>query len=50
MIRHVVFLKLRNAADAPQIFSALKTLQFQVPDLGSILFGQDRRQEGFSLV
>ncbi len=46
MIRHVVLLKLRNAAQAPQIFSALKALQSQIPGIIDIRCGSDCSPEG----
>jgi hypothetical protein len=46
MIRHVVLLKLRNAVDAPHIFTALKTLQAQIPGIIAITAGPDCSHEG----
>ena len=46
MIRHVVLLKLRNAAEAPQIFTALKSLQSQIPGISNISTGVDCSPEG----
>ncbi len=46
MIRHVVLLKLHDAADAPQIFAALKILQSQIPGIINITAGVDCSPEG----
>ncbi len=46
MIRHVVLLKLRDAAQAPQIFTALETLQSQIPGIMNISTGSDCSPEG----
>jgi Stress responsive A/B Barrel Domain len=46
MIRHVVLLKLRDVVDAPQIFSALKALQSQIPGIINISAGTDCSPEG----
>jgi hypothetical protein len=46
MIRHVVLLKLRNADDAPTIFTALKSLQSQIPGIINIAAGTDSSPEG----
>lgn len=46
MIRHVVLLKLRSAQAAPQIFSALKALQSQIPGIIDIRCGADCSPEG----
>lgn len=46
MIRHVVFMKLRDAAQAPQIFTALKNLQTQIPGIIAISAGINCSPEG----
>jgi hypothetical protein len=46
MILHVVLLKLRDAGQAPQIFTALKALQSQIPGIVSITTGTDSSPEG----
>jgi hypothetical protein len=46
MIRHVVLLKLRNADDAPTIFTALKNLQSKIPGIIAISTGADSSPEG----
>jgi Stress responsive A/B Barrel Domain len=46
MIRHCVFLKLRDVGDAPQIFTALKNLQSQIPGITDIRSGKDCSPEG----
>jgi Stress responsive A/B Barrel Domain len=46
MIRHVVLMKLRDAAQAPQIFVALKALQSQIPGISNISTGSDCSPEG----
>ena len=46
MIRHVVLIKLRDAADAPQIFSALKDLQSQISGIINVSAGSDCSPEG----
>jgi Stress responsive A/B Barrel Domain len=46
MIRHVVLLKLRDTSDAPQIFTALKSLQSQIPGIISVTTGVDCSPEG----
>jgi Stress responsive A/B Barrel Domain len=46
MIRHVVLLKLRDATQAPHIFTALKSLQTQVPGIVNISAGVDCSPEG----
>ncbi len=46
MIRHAVLLKLRDAADAPQIFVALISLQSQIPGIINISTGTDCSPEG----
>lgn len=46
MIRHVVLVKLRDAAQAPQIFAALKALQSQIPGIIAISTGTDCSPEG----
>ena len=46
MIRHVVLVKLHDAADAPHIFAALKNLQSQIPGIISITAGSDCSPEG----
>jgi hypothetical protein len=46
MIRHVVLLKLRNATEAPKIFTALKNLQSQIPGIINIAAGPDSSPEG----
>ena len=46
MIRHVVLLKLRDAEQAPQIFTTLKALQSQVPGIINITTGTDCSPEG----
>ncbi len=46
MIRHVVLLKLHNAAEATQIFTALKALQPQIPGILTIASGIDCSPEG----
>jgi Stress responsive A/B Barrel Domain len=46
MIRHVVLLKLRDAGEAPQIFTALKALQTQIPGIVDIRCGSDCSPEG----
>ena len=46
MIRHVVLFKLRDNADAPQIFISLKNLQSQIPGIVNISTGADCSPEG----
>lgn len=46
MIRHIVLLKLRDAEQAPQIFSALNNLQSQIPGIIKISAGTDCSPEG----
>ncbi len=46
MIRHIVLLKLRDTADALQIFVALKALQSQIPGIINISAGADCSPEG----
>lgn len=46
MIRHVVLLKLRDGAQAPSIFTALKSLQSQIPGIISVTTGVDCSPEG----
>jgi Stress responsive A/B Barrel Domain len=46
MIRHVVLLKLRDEAQTPQIFTALKSLQSQISGIISISTGADCSPEG----
>ena len=46
MIRHIVLFKLRNGADAPEIFAALKALQAVIPGIKAISCGTDASPEG----
>jgi hypothetical protein len=46
MIRHVVLLKLRDAAQAPQIFTALKSLQSEISGIVDVRCGADCSPEG----
>jgi Stress responsive A/B Barrel Domain len=46
MIRHVVFLKLRNANEALDIFAALKSLQSKITGIIAITTGVDCSPEG----
>jgi hypothetical protein len=46
MIRHTVLLKLRDSAEAPHIFIALKSLQSQIPGIIAITTGPDCSPEG----
>jgi expansin (peptidoglycan-binding protein) len=46
MIRHMVLLKLRDAVQAPQVFTALKSLQSQIPGITAITAGADCSPEG----
>jgi len=46
MIRHVVLVKLRDAADAPKIFAALTSLQSQIGGIIAVSSGVDCSPEG----
>jgi Stress responsive A/B Barrel Domain len=46
MIRHVVLLKLRDTSDASSIFTALKSLESQIPGIIDIRCGADSSPEG----
>jgi hypothetical protein len=46
MIRHIVLLKLRDTAEAPHIFTALKALQSRIPGIIAITTGPDCSPEG----
>jgi Stress responsive A/B Barrel Domain len=46
MIRHVVLLKIRDAAEAPILFAALRTLQTLISGIADVKCGADCSPEG----